>query len=417
MNTPLAEERRLLIELGRRAPRLASKDFHPGAFRWDHVAATAADHRVGPLVYRTLAPLVASGQGDGPVRALAERCRALYVHNLARNAYLYRELGGVLEGLHQAGVPVVVLKGAAMAPSLYGDIALRYMGDLDLLVPKETRARAMELLEERGYRLHPIVPADLRARARRAGLLPRSRGPVNVQTTAKIYARFHFHYQLWREGQFFPLELHWHIAKPGTGVNIAELWQEAQATTIAGVETLSLRPEHLLLHLCLHLTGDAYGQLRLARLVDIDLAVTRQRLDWAHLGGAAERYGIARRVRVALGLTQRVLGTAIPPQALAGGGMCERALIDLVSRRWLADLGSCAPDQASAFHALLWHLASEERWVGVGRALYRTAVHYPEDNRFLPKRYPESELLNFLYSFHPARWWGMRAKDRRAAVR
>jgi putative nucleotidyltransferase-like protein len=415
MTGALGEERRLLVELSRLAPRVSEGDIRVRGLDWDRIGAAAADHRVAPLVHRNLSRLLAR-ELDGSARAVAERCRTLYIRNLARNACLYRELQRVLRRLRQAGVPVLVLKGAAMAPSLYGDIGLRYMDDLDLLVPEDARARALEILTDDGYRFHLSVPADLRARARRAGLA-RFQGPVDESTTAQIYTRFHFHYHLRRKGQFFPLEVHWHIAKPGTGVDIAELWRGAQATEIAGVETLCLRPEHLLLHLCLHLAGDPYGRLRLARLIDIEIAVTGAELDWGSVARAAARYGIARRVRVALGLTRRVLGIATPGEPAGTGGLGERALVHLVSRRWLADLGTHTPDQAPASRALLWRLAAEERWAGIARAFYRTAVHYPEDNRFLPERYRESEFLNLVYALHPSRWRSLRGEHRGVAVR
>jgi hypothetical protein len=304
----------------------------------------------------------------------------------------------VLQALREAAIPIIVLKGAAMAPTLYGDVGLRYMHDVDLLVPEDARARGMAVLNTLGYRIDPGVPHDLRARARQAGLLPR---------TAGIYARYHFHYGLRRQGQPLPLELHWHIAKPGTRVAIADFWQEARAVEIAGVETLCFRPEHFLLHLCLHLAGDPYRQLRLARLIDLWVAIDRQRLDWDYLRRAAQKYGIARAVRAALGLTREILGVPLPAEAGLGDHGPERRLVRLLSRWWLADLGARMPGQAPASRSLLWKLACRHGWPELGCALYRMVVHYPENNRFLPKRYAGSELMNLVYAFHPSRLRGL----------
>src|SRR5580658_9815092 len=43
-------------------------------------------------------------------------------------------LEGTLAAFHRSGIPVVSLKGPWMAERLYGDVALRTYGDLDLLV-------------------------------------------------------------------------------------------------------------------------------------------------------------------------------------------------------------------------------------------------------------------------------------------
>jgi len=53
-------------------------------------------------------------------------------HTLARNLLLYHELPRILKVL--SPLPVIVLKGAALAATIYHRIGLRTMGDLDLLV-------------------------------------------------------------------------------------------------------------------------------------------------------------------------------------------------------------------------------------------------------------------------------------------
>jgi hypothetical protein len=329
--------------------------------------------------------------------------RALYAHNLARNTEIFAELARVLASLRRAGIPTIALKGAAMAPMLYGDIGLRFMYDLDLLVPVEHRERALAGVSALGYAIDPGVPADLRAKARRSGLVPRGTAPLDATQTAAVYARHHFHYYLRRPGQSFPLEIHWHITKPGGGLDIREFWSAAQPAAAHGLEILTLRPEHLLLHLCVHLAANAYRKLRLIRFVDLHVAIDRQAIDWDLVTYAARHHRVERLVRVALGLTRAILGVPLPREVMRGGSAGERVATHLLGRWWQRDLGPGLRRPAPLSRTLLWSSLGRRTWTDPATALYRTVLGYPENNRFLPPRHAGSEVMNLVYALHPAR--------------
>ena len=56
-----------------------------------------------------------------------------------------------MAALAEADIPVILLKGADLAQTLYPNPALRPMGDLDLLVHKEDLDRAVDLAFQMGY--------------------------------------------------------------------------------------------------------------------------------------------------------------------------------------------------------------------------------------------------------------------------
>jgi hypothetical protein len=69
----------------------------------------------------------------------------------ARNILLYADLARALWALNGAGVPALVVKGAA-AGAFYPDPALRAYGDLDVLVPRAQVNQAEVALNRLGYR-------------------------------------------------------------------------------------------------------------------------------------------------------------------------------------------------------------------------------------------------------------------------
>jgi hypothetical protein len=67
--------------------------------------------------------------------------------NLERNQAIGRELECAVSLLNEAGIEPVLLKGVAyLAASVYPDPAARYLTDIDLLVPAERMAAAVEIL-------------------------------------------------------------------------------------------------------------------------------------------------------------------------------------------------------------------------------------------------------------------------------
>ncbi|MGC9024988.1 MAG: nucleotidyltransferase family protein, partial [Chloroflexia bacterium] len=105
---------------------------------------------VAPLLYARV-----HGRAVLP-SAAEERLRLAYLANAARNFFLLRELERALLALSIQDIPVLLLKGAALGPAVYGNPALRPMGDLDLLVRPADAPCALETLASIGYR--PVRP-------------------------------------------------------------------------------------------------------------------------------------------------------------------------------------------------------------------------------------------------------------------
>lgn len=147
-----------------------------------------------------------------------------------RNMFLYSELLCALRTLRAADVSVIVLKGAALADTIYPSIASRPMNDIDLLVHRADRERARAALESAGF----CAPYGIRAS----------------------------HEMHLRRGERPIVELHWDLASIVplrlAALDNEALWQEARPFTIGSVQVHQLSIRDTLLHLCLHLSGHGY---------------------------------------------------------------------------------------------------------------------------------------------------------------
>jgi hypothetical protein len=114
---------------------------------WDDLLQQSARHGITPLFYHRLRTF----HPDIPIPPnIMGRLRQAYLENAARNLRLYHNLCKVLNILHRDSIPVITLKGAHLAELVYGNRALRFMGDLDLLVQKDDLMRVDALLLEMG---------------------------------------------------------------------------------------------------------------------------------------------------------------------------------------------------------------------------------------------------------------------------
>ena len=68
-----------------------------------------------------------------------------------RNQAMANELLNILQLLDANGIPAIAYKGPALAAAVYGDVALRDFGDLDILLRRQDVLPAKTLLQARGY--------------------------------------------------------------------------------------------------------------------------------------------------------------------------------------------------------------------------------------------------------------------------
>lgn len=204
----------------------------------------AVHHGVGPLLHERLSQARLASLLTTVQR---EALRASFEHAGLRAKELRRMLASVLSELHEAGVPVVLLKGAALAETVYRSPALRPMTDVDLLVPAADGERAAGVLRELGLR--------------RADGDPRT---------------FALHHGAPFVGAAAPIELHVDLV-PDAGARLLPasdvIARSVQITALGGVPARVPAPADMLLHLCLHATHAHRMRARLLHLMDIRLTL------------------------------------------------------------------------------------------------------------------------------------------------
>ncbi|MEM7358855.1 MAG: nucleotidyltransferase family protein [Pseudomonadota bacterium] len=164
--------------------------------------------------------------------------------------------------LQQRNIPVVALKGLALAPMIYSADELRPMRDMDVLVPREREAEVATIVRELGFELPETQPTRY---MRDTHQLPNATKQVNGFT---ISLEVH-HDALSRDapGSFF----------------YEEVAPELQAFRWRELELLTLGHEHMLHQLCRHLEAlHPGGVLKLINVMDVVLYSEQyiEQIDW-----------------------------------------------------------------------------------------------------------------------------------------
>lgn len=215
-----------------------------------------------------------SAAPDAPVTALAME---VYHETATRNLLRISRLLGVLARFETAGIPAVLLKGAALALRYYRNFGARAMGDIDVLVRTGDVASAYALLLSCGWRT-PSPLFDLAARVRTSHAL----ALINDAGDS--------------------VDLHWRLMPGSTPEFELDIWEQCERVTVAERSVRVLRREYALLHVCLHaIQPDWSPSPRWLCDVAAMLDDTQDEpLAWDALATIAQRTGTSVRLRAAL---------------------------------------------------------------------------------------------------------------------
>jgi hypothetical protein len=175
-----------------------------------------------------------------------------------------------------------VLKGAYLAKTVYESDALRFIGDMDLMVKPADLSKTQNLLLQLGYKQKKHNLTDFK-----------KQGAFNID----LHWNFHF--------------------TPNTPfkINPEMLWQAAQSCTIGNIKALSLSPEDLLFHVCSHAAyANNFGSMRF--LYDIQKTIAHYEIDWNLLFKRACQWKAEKVVYLALYIAKDCLAADVPDKVL-----------------------------------------------------------------------------------------------------
>src|SRR5436305_5393410 len=253
--------------------------------RWrEAVEFDDVDHgstRLLPLAYRNLGARAFDDE-------IAGRLKGLYRRSWSHNQLIFKRATEAIAVLGDAGIETLVTKGASLALLSYGDVGVRPMDDVDVLVPLDRTMEAIEALSAAGWKPEHDDPAAWTRVHHSLGFSGADRGAV---------------------------DLHWFsLWQPASD---QQLWRASVPLELAGAATRAPCPADQLLLACVH--GTPWSPLPPFRWIADAVTVIRsagEQLDWQRLVAEAERRQLTVATAAALAYLGEAFGAAVPPPVL-----------------------------------------------------------------------------------------------------
>ena len=222
---------------------------------WSYLDALATYHGLKPLLYHILSSDKFRELIPSEVLSSLEK---FYKVNSMWNSLLYERLANIVDTMNSNEIPVMTIKGPVMAKLLYGNIAMREFLDLDLLVDHEHIHIAKDLLITNGYVLDFEMPRGFELN----------------------YERHSYYYNMIFHEDKMPVDLHWSLIPQEYSFSLVteEIMGNSKLTVVEDKEFLVMKPEYLLIYLCIH--GAKHGWVQLNWILDISQLILTNDIDW-----------------------------------------------------------------------------------------------------------------------------------------
>ena len=368
---------------------------------WPFLLRAASRHGLLPLLYWQLNTICPKAV---PAPVLTQ-LQQYFQTTARRNLFLMQELLRLLDVSQQKQIPAIPLKGPVLAATIYGNLALRPFGDLDLLVHRRDISRAVDLLLSEGYqRVSRRLSEDVCIERSEDDSNPSELDPQEVAYLGPQY------YTFVRNDGRVRIDLQWRITRSSFSFSLdaERLWERLEPVSLSGSTVLTFSPQDLALILCVHGAKHMWEELRW--VCDVSELVQGQKgMDWGQVLKQARKQGQGRAVALGLCLANSLLGTPLPAEVLhkvQADSVVRSAATQVCERLFAA-----VPAQLDETHRRTFYLRIKDRWQDraryylryLGQYTYTAITPNEKDRAFLPL----PSRLSFLhYFFRPIRLLG-----------
>jgi hypothetical protein len=274
--------------------RIAAFGLHPDGSRqapisdkdWPIVLSRAYDQR--------LTGLALAATEDGTISLTSQQVDDLLTRHrdaMLQALALERHLVTLSAAIENAGIEMVLLKGPALAHTVYPDPSWRPFADLDLLVRGRDFHRTCDVLAEHGF--HRGLPE------------PRAGFDVRFGKAAEL---------LGKDGLMIDLHRTLVVGPFGLWIGVEELFAGTVTVEVGDRIVRRLDDTNLFLHACVHASLGWWPAL-LMPVRDVAQVSSFAEIDWDLVADRCRRWRLAPVVKHALATTADMLGAEIPDGA------------------------------------------------------------------------------------------------------
>ena len=257
---------------------------------WQCFYSLAAWHKILPLVYNKLQSI----DKDLVPPQVFSQLHTFAVANTVRNLSFCKELIKIIYLFKSNSIDAIPFKGPTLSLYLYGDIALRSFGDLDILIAEEDVLLALSLLETLGYIATPTL----------------------TEMQFKVVQRSEYQISATNKDSIV-VELHWRLTDRSLSRALSiDNITTRESVKLAGEKICCLPRELLFVYLCIHGSHHCWYQLEAVCCL-VELSDPKKKMDWLLVLELANDHGCVKVVLTGLLLCRDFFGVELPNEVVA----------------------------------------------------------------------------------------------------
>jgi hypothetical protein len=251
---------------------------------WNALIDLAKENGVSQMLYTVLL-----AQGFTAPVEIVERLRSIHLAGVVDGAKRHHQFDQILDALTNAGIVVIPVKGVWLSESVYANIAMRGMSDMDLWIQKGDVDRALGILQTLGYQpgLSDINrPQELQDALLGETLLMKNGAPF-VEVHWRIFAG-----QWLRHAASIEERLIWERSLPWRGEMVRQL-----------------QPEDAFIHVAIHLAiNHQMSMSALRTMLDLHMLRMKLKIDWNLVVDRAKTWRVATPMWLVVDSMMRLFG-------------------------------------------------------------------------------------------------------------
>lgn len=264
------------------------EDLLNGPLEWNYLLNMGRWHGMLPLLADRLV-----GATTGVPAEVSQFLRDYSSDNARSNLRLAAELLNISTAFEAGGIPHIPYKGVVLGEYLYGTVASRAAGDIDLIVKPEDASNAVACLRSLGFEDTYSLTAAQLAASMRSGI----------------------EHSFIRDG--VTVDLHWRMVQdyvwPSLDSN--QVWQHLVPFSFFGRKLRVFSPELMLVALCIHSAQHHWAHLKM--FADIaELLYQSPQLNWRIVDDLVADSHAKRSMLVALALVRSCQNAELPPHVI-----------------------------------------------------------------------------------------------------
>jgi len=256
-------------------PNLSQKEFDDikllskSNVHWEIFLNNAIQNRLSSIVYKTFSN---SNILENIPKHIFDNLQKYYYKTLSKNTVLYSYFTLFLQECYNKDIQVVALKGIFLADNVYGDIGIRQLSDIDLLVHEKDANNCAEILIQMGFVFdNSLIKSDFIKSNKESKHLP----------------------MLVKDGVGVEIHTNIIISNQKFHIPIEDFWDNTEKHNVAGIDILAFNANYLLLHICMHL-DEHFEDAKIHFIAYIDilwiLETYKTTLDWNKFDKMCEQY-------------------------------------------------------------------------------------------------------------------------------